>query len=554
MDTEKVVVLSEGGELAQTQPEYDVFLSYNSKDREEVAALYETLRGMGLSVWFDSVDTEPGPIVRQLENAIRSARAAAICIGKYGKGDWQSHEADMAFQTQIDALRNRGGDDRSFRLVPVLLPGVTPDDLQGLFLSNYASVDLQKTLNDKAETSRLYKFLTGEDLAAGAYEIHVEVQDAAVTCFAAVPSEGCYGICEIIRSAVKEVNNKLSKKKEIGFRCGISDPSAFHYEIRTAEAVVADCTPGPAGVRDATVMYQLGLSQAIGKPVIIVTAPGDDFAGILPSPYVVYCDRTQAGYQDKLRDDLVVEMTKIDFSAVFRLVAPDSHDIAAAYSDWSVARPMLFKDFQTVFRDGLTIYRHFREIGKHLHRIDHSIKDLETEFDRLKREEKIPIRAIEGARSTFQRHLFSAFNELKDIFEDNDNEFSEYLLRDFAVPKETEAWVAFERLLNKTKRGARSCIKDASLSFETTGNRIAAYFQEFDDFAMKLLEVVSCFQKKRDPQQAIEELYKKFIVLNYSMHQVEKSTNEMLTTLLGLIAQRGASGSGNVVSQFASHS
>ena len=66
-----------------TKGEYDVFLSYNHKDREHVIEIGKWLKDNGLAPWFDEWDLQPGlPWQPELEQKIRVIKSAAIFIGK----------------------------------------------------------------------------------------------------------------------------------------------------------------------------------------------------------------------------------------------------------------------------------------------------------------------------------------------------------------------------------------------------------------------------------------------------------------------------------------
>ena len=86
--------------------QYDVFLSYSSKDRTIVCAVAERLRVDGLRVWFDewvlkAGDSIPAKIEEGLEHsrvlacpAVASARRRMLCMSANAFGsDWAQLEA-----------------------------------------------------------------------------------------------------------------------------------------------------------------------------------------------------------------------------------------------------------------------------------------------------------------------------------------------------------------------------------------------------------------------------------------------------------------------------
>jgi tetratricopeptide (TPR) repeat protein len=99
---------------------YDVFLSYNSQDREAVEELARFLQDeTGLKLWLDRWSNVPGAQWQEeLERALGAARACAVFIGPSGIGRWQNEELRCALQERVSR--------KDFRVIPVLLPGAPP--------------------------------------------------------------------------------------------------------------------------------------------------------------------------------------------------------------------------------------------------------------------------------------------------------------------------------------------------------------------------------------------------------------------------------------------
>jgi WD40 repeat protein len=118
---------------------FDVFLSYNGKDRQHVAAIADRLRRAGIEPWFDQWRLTPGGRYQdELFAGLQASAACAYFVGPHGEGDWSRMELDVA--------RSRAAKERAFRLFPVLLPGVSePFDRTRLppFLSHTTWVDLR---------------------------------------------------------------------------------------------------------------------------------------------------------------------------------------------------------------------------------------------------------------------------------------------------------------------------------------------------------------------------------------------------------------------------
>jgi hypothetical protein len=132
--------------------EFDVFLSYNSKDKPTVRQLAERLQAQGLRVWFDEWHLIPGlPWQRALEAGIESSHSVAVLVGSDGLGPWTEEEMEGALLLAV-----REGKP----VIPVLLPDAPAKPKLPMFLQTRTWVDLRSGLTDDA-LSRLAWGITG---------------------------------------------------------------------------------------------------------------------------------------------------------------------------------------------------------------------------------------------------------------------------------------------------------------------------------------------------------------------------------------------------------
>jgi len=120
------------------QGRFDVFLSYNSRDRRSVERVARHLKKVGLEPWFDRWSLTPGGEWQdELSAGLLQSTACAVFIGPHDVGAWERLEVALAL--------NRAATDRGFRLFPVLLPGLDPFDPATLppFLATRTWVDLR---------------------------------------------------------------------------------------------------------------------------------------------------------------------------------------------------------------------------------------------------------------------------------------------------------------------------------------------------------------------------------------------------------------------------
>ncbi|GAM96840.1 high-affnity carbon uptake protein Hat/HatR [alpha proteobacterium U9-1i] len=134
--------------------EHDVFLAYNSSDRQEVAAIAAQLRARGLNPWFDRERIAPGRAFQTaLEEAIRLSKAAAIFIGAKGPAKWQQMEIRAFVSQRVE---------RDLPVIPVLLPGVAEPPQELLFLREFTCVKFADGVEDESVIDELEWGITGQ--------------------------------------------------------------------------------------------------------------------------------------------------------------------------------------------------------------------------------------------------------------------------------------------------------------------------------------------------------------------------------------------------------
>jgi energy-coupling factor transporter ATP-binding protein EcfA2 len=136
---------------------FDVFLSYNSRDRASVERIAQRLKRAGLEPWLDKWSLTPGgEWQRELGAGLDASVACAIFVGPHDLGAWELQELAVALDR---AARQQG-----FRLFPVLLPGVDdPFDPNRLphFLRARTWVDFRRGCEDERALQDLIKAVKG---------------------------------------------------------------------------------------------------------------------------------------------------------------------------------------------------------------------------------------------------------------------------------------------------------------------------------------------------------------------------------------------------------
>lgn len=97
---------------------YQAFLSHHSADKPIVEELARRLEKAGISTFLDKWHLIPGtPWQPALETALEQSATCVVFVGPSGLGPWQNEEMRAAI------VRRVGDRTKSFRVVPVLLPG-----------------------------------------------------------------------------------------------------------------------------------------------------------------------------------------------------------------------------------------------------------------------------------------------------------------------------------------------------------------------------------------------------------------------------------------------
>jgi WD40 repeat protein len=137
---------------------YDVFLSHNSQDKPAVERLACRLTDeTGLRPFLDKWHLVPGePWQEALEEALDHSRTCAVFIGPRGISPWEHEEMRAAIEQRVA--------DRTFRVIPVLLPGAERGERGRLpaFLTRTTWVEFRESLDDADAFHRLVAGIRGK--------------------------------------------------------------------------------------------------------------------------------------------------------------------------------------------------------------------------------------------------------------------------------------------------------------------------------------------------------------------------------------------------------
>ncbi|MCL2924377.1 MAG: toll/interleukin-1 receptor domain-containing protein [Trichodesmium sp. MAG_R04] len=138
------------------QKKFDVFLSHNSKDKDNVRIIAQKLQKGGIKTWLDERQFKGGDYWSgELYEILDETEIAFFFLGINGVGPWQDAEIGYLHNRYINSRR------QSPRIVPILLPGATIDNLPSQFnyLKEIQFVTLEN-LDSYDEISKLLQVFT----------------------------------------------------------------------------------------------------------------------------------------------------------------------------------------------------------------------------------------------------------------------------------------------------------------------------------------------------------------------------------------------------------
>jgi len=175
--------------MSESTLHHDVFLSHNSADKPAVEVLAQRLLVAGIRPWLDSWNLIPGdPWEEAIEQALDACAICAVFLGPSGIGPWHNEEMRVVLDRRA---RDRM---RSFRVIPVLLPGADPANSATLprFLGRMTWVDFRGGLDDSEAFRRLVAGIRGVAPGPGSLLLDVATASSKLAIVFA-PSASAFG-------------------------------------------------------------------------------------------------------------------------------------------------------------------------------------------------------------------------------------------------------------------------------------------------------------------------------------------------------------------------
>ena len=167
---------------------WDVFLSYQTPDREMVAEVHSKLLEMGLKIWWDYFEIPPGAhFMDKMWEGLKGSWATIVFIGPNTMGKWQNIEVKAAIASQV-------GEGRP--VLPVFLPGApNPSQVDIEFLSVSSCAVFDSSATEQRVLNRIYWGITGTNPDRPKSEINLASNVPAV----AAPDQATEAVSNLAR-------------------------------------------------------------------------------------------------------------------------------------------------------------------------------------------------------------------------------------------------------------------------------------------------------------------------------------------------------------------
>jgi hypothetical protein len=120
--------------------EYDVFLCYNSRDRDAVMEIARNLRERKIRPWLDVWELRAGDVwIDRIGEIITKVKSAAVFIGPNQTGPFENIEIRALLRQFVDS---------GVRVIPVILSGAEGEPSWSVFMQDFHRVDFRKPQPD----------------------------------------------------------------------------------------------------------------------------------------------------------------------------------------------------------------------------------------------------------------------------------------------------------------------------------------------------------------------------------------------------------------------
>ncbi|MEH1780097.1 MAG: GUN4 domain-containing protein [Nostoc sp.] len=136
---------------------FDVFLAHNSLDKPEVIAIAKKLKRYNLNPWLDREQIFPGDNIHEaVFQGISQSKVGAFFISQNGLGTFQEN-LELGGIIQFFLKKRK---EQSFRVIPILLPGVSDIPENFFYLRQWAWIKFT-SLDDPAALEELIRGIRG---------------------------------------------------------------------------------------------------------------------------------------------------------------------------------------------------------------------------------------------------------------------------------------------------------------------------------------------------------------------------------------------------------
>ena len=495
-------------------PQFDAFVSYHGPDRKQVEWVCEQLAARGVRVWVDYEHSMAGrPLLEVLGEAIKASQTGVVVFGSEGIGKWQEQELRM-----LVSLHTEG---KIGRLVPVLLPGVekVPDQLG---LCGLVAVRFAESLDEPDALDQLEEAITGRPPRAKweVFEILREVPSLGKGCFVASPLEDNDTRYKSIARAIESAGMELLQFRR-------SDQGRFCTDVAqgilAAKIVVVDAAPDKeTGLPAPEVLYEWGVADALGKPIIVLDHAKSEFPIVASARRSLEYEDGELGEDGSFQRRLVEEIRNLSDSLHYPFLTETGLDDTYSHHVRFICfRPAIWRRLCSIIHFGIGIHDQIREVTKHAHKLEQDVQRVYEDLDDIRQlhNSRLHARNWDVLRKTFSKEYLRAhasFDELFLRFREREQDLIEN---------------AFQFLMDYLPEPLVELARGSYGYYRRTLNRTQDYFANHEDLRNHMGNA------EEDGAEGAGHLKNLCAWLSEYVNEIDCQVSRMITTLLEVIAR-----------------
>ena len=525
----------------------DVLIVYKQPDEESVEKIVNLLKREGIKPWFVKEIYPWEEWFSHYAEVIKQVTCAAIFIGPKGLRTWSDNE--------IKALVNYQREVKTLPLITVQLPNVLSDNIPEIIKTQLPlntwltfpdkiytkdSLDLlidayPKTVDGHYQLHKLIKIIQRAIITRIErynYEIEIDIHDAEQYCYLTLPGNGSKAVFSVVNEVIREMKtaqNLEIKLKQSKFK---NDETTYTsdlvHTIRQSELIIADCTPVKnSGSPCPSVVYELGMAHALGKPSIILT-PNNKLNKQIPicqkkvMPAEIFVEYQSQkintlDFKKKLRDAVTNSISHLEYN----LTDKELEEIHAVRSDLHIIKNNLWPELNNIIKFAFESLKSFKKLMPQSHTFLENINELSKNTDT----------ASKSNDEIFNLRLDSLKKSYSELAEKQD-EWEQDFYSGYFQQNEKNIKKAFKFLMNHLREDLREHIMESrkwfNLVFKSEISELKKHNSWIREYSKTDFNCLNNFGPSKDFKHEAE-------MMDYVLHLVFNHTTRMVDSAMNII-------------------